>query len=259
MNILKMRHLSAAVNKVPEVTLLFWAIKIMATTVGETGADYLSYNLKFGIGITCLLTSLVFIIALVMQIKASKYIPWLYWITVVLISIVGTLITDNLVDNYSVPLETTTIVFTLGLIATFAIWYKNEKTLSIHTINTVKREIFYWAAILFTFALGTAAGDLFAEDMQLGYLTSALIFSSAIGVVTIGYYFFRLNAVLAFWLAYILTRPFGASCGDFLSQPVKNGGLGLGVTDTSIAFLVVIIAMVAYLTIKGRSSHNISS
>lgn len=256
MNIINSKSTSSSLNKVPEVTFLFWVIKIMATTVSETGADYLSYNLRFGIGITCLIMSVVFIVTLVMQIKSQRYIPWIYWFTVVLISIVGTLITDNLVDNYSVTLEATTIIFTLGLIAIFAIWYKNEKTLSIHTIYNVKRELFYWSAILFTFALGTAAGDLFAEGMQLGYLTSAFIFGSAIAAVTIGYYFFKLNAVLAFWLAYILTRPFGASCGDFLSQPTKNGGLGLGVTSTSIVFLAVIIGLVIYLTIKERGSHN---
>ncbi len=249
---------SSAINKVPEVTFLFWVIKILATTVGETGADYLSYNLKFGIGTTCLLMSGVFIVALIAQIKASKYIPSLYWITVVLISIVGTLITDNLVDNYAVPLEVTTVGFGLALIAVFSIWYKKEKTLSIHTINTVKREAYYWLAILFTFALGTAAGDLFAEDMKLGYLPSAIIFGSAISAVTVGYYFMRLDAVLSFWLAYILTRPFGASCGDYLSQSVQNGGLGLGVTNTSIVFLGIIIALVAYLTAKDRSARSIS-
>ena len=253
MNIFKNVTLTSGLNKVPEVTLLFWLIKIMATTVGETGADYLSYNLKFGIGITCLLSSAVFIIALIVQMKASKYVPVIYWVTIVLISIVGTLITDNLVDNYGVPLEATTIGFSLCLIATFWLWYKSEKTLSIHTIFNVKRESFYWAAILFTFALGTAAGDLFAEDMKLGYLTSALIFGAAIGAVMIGYYFFKLNAVLAFWLAYILTRPFGASCGDYLSQPVSNGGMGLGVTDTSIAFLGAIVVMVAYLSFKKKA------
>ncbi|MCK9905786.1 hypothetical protein MXD63_38080, partial [Frankia sp. Cpl3] len=172
----------------------------------------------------------------------------IYWLAVLLISVVGTLITDNLTDNYGVPLETTTIVFTLALIATFVASYSSEKTLSIHSISTTKREAFYWLAILFTFALGTAAGDLVAEGLDLGYVISALMFAALIGVVTIAHYGFKLNSVLAFWLAYILTRPLGASVGDYLSQPTDEGGLGLGATGTSAIFLVTILGLVIYLT-----------
>lgn len=235
-------------NKVPEITIFFWIIKIMATTVGETAADFLSVNLNFGLTTTSYVMSALLLISLLIQIRASKYVPWAYWITVVLISIVGTLITDNLVDNFGVSLEVTTIIFSAALLATFVAWYASEKTLSVHTIYTSKRELFYWLAILFTFALGTAAGDLAAESLGLGYATSALMFGALIGAVSVAYYLFRLNAVLAFWIAYILTRPLGASTGDFLSQPVANAGLGLGTIVTSMIFLSSIIGLIIYLS-----------
>ncbi|WP_377865292.1 hypothetical protein [Bacillus sp. R86525] len=235
-------------SKVPEVTIFFWIIKIMATTVGETGADFLNTNLNFGLTKTTFVMSALLFITLFFQFRLKKYIPSVYWLTVLLISVVGTLVTDNLTDNFGIALETTTIVFTLLLLATFAAWYVSEKTLSIHSIYTTKREVFYWSAILFTFALGTAAGDLVAESLNLGYLISALIFAALIGAVSIAYYRFKLNAVLAFWIAYILTRPFGASFGDYLSQPHNSGGLGLGTVGTSVIFLVTILSLVIYLT-----------
>ena len=241
--------------KVPEVTIFFWIIKIMATTVGETAADFLNFNLNLGLTLTTFLMSGVLIIALFFQFRSRKYVPGIYWFAVVLISIVGTLITDNLVDNYGVALETTTIIFTLALLATFAAWYVSEKTLSIHSIYTTKREAFYWSAILFTFSLGTAAGDLIAEGLDLGYLKSALMFAALIGVVTIAYYRFKLNAVSAFWIAYILTRPLGASLGDFLSQPLDAGGLALSTMGTSAIFLVTILGLVIYLT-KTRKDES---
>jgi len=241
--------------KVPEVTIFFWIIKIMATTVGETAADFLNFNLNFGLTLTTFLMSIILIIALFFQFRSRKYVPGIYWFAVVLISIVGTLITDNLVDNYGVALETTTIIFTLALLATFMAWYASEKTLSIHSIYTTKREAFYWSAILFTFSLGTAAGDLIAEGLDLGYLKSALMFAALIGAVTIAYYRFKLNAVTAFWIAYILTRPLGASLGDFLSQPIDAGGLALSTMGTSAIFLVTILGLVIYLT-KTRKDES---
>lgn len=239
-------------NKVPEVTLYFWIIKIMATTVGETGADFLNFDLNLGLNGTSFVMAGLLAVFLFMQLRVRKYVPWLYWVNVVLISIVGTLITDNLVDNFGVTLETTTVLFGLSLLVTFAFWYASEKTLSIHSIFTTRRELFYWAAILFTFALGTAAGDLVAEGMKLGYLNSALMFFAMIAIVTVAHYAFKVNAVLAFWIAYILTRPLGASCGDWLSQPVANGGLGLGTVTTSLIFLVTILALVIFLSITRR-------
>lgn len=243
-------------NKVPQVTIIFWLIKIMATTIGETGADYLILNLNFGLAVTSYLMGALLIVGLAIQIKTKKYITWVYWSVVVLISIVGTLITDNLTDNFGVKLETTTILFSLSLIATFITWYISQKTLSIHTIFTVKREIFYWTAILFTFALGTAAGDLASESWGLGYAVSGLIFAGMIITVTISYYIFKMNAVLSFWLAYILTRPLGASLGDFLTQPKTNGGLALGTTNVSIIFFIIIIGLVTYLTFKQKQDET---
>lgn len=240
-------------SKVPEVTLFFWIIKIMATTVGETAADFLNSNLHFGLTGTSIVMGALLLTFLGFQIRSRKYIPWLYWITVVLLSIFGTLITDNLVDNFGVTLQTTTVVFGAALVATFAAWYASEKTLSIHSIYTTKRELFYWAAILFTFALGTAAGDLAAEGMHLGYAISAVIYGALIGAVYIAYEGFKVNAIAAFWIAYILTRPFGATCGDLLSKPLADGGLGLGNVGTSGMFLVTILALVAYLTVRQKN------
>jgi uncharacterized membrane-anchored protein len=191
--------------------------------------------------------------------------PGLYWLAVVLISVVGTQITDNLVDNFGVSLVTTTIIFSVALAATFAAWYASEKTLSIHTIYTTRREVFYWLAILFTFALGTAAGDLMAERLAVGYWKSAVVFFAMIAIVAIGHFVaarhHRLtsNAVLAFWLAYILTRPLGASIGDYLSQARDTGALGLGTTVTSFLFLATILMVVTYLSITRKDATEIVS
>jgi uncharacterized membrane-anchored protein len=246
-------------NKVPEVTVYFWIIKVLATTVGETAADFLSTTLNLGLTGTSVVMGGLLVLVLLIQLAYRRYVPWVYWVTVVLISIVGTLITDNLVDGLGISLEVTTTAFSVALAATFAAWYASERTLSIHTIFTTKRELFYWAAILFTFALGTAGGDLAAEGFALGYAQAALIFASAIAIVTIAHYFFKVNAVLAFWIAYILTRPLGASIGDLLSQPSDNGGIGLGTVATSAVFLMIIIALVVYLSISGKDQSRIGS
>jgi len=237
-------------NRVPEVTLDFWLIKLMAVTMGETAADYLAVNLGLGLTVTSLIMTGVLIVALGLQFAQKRYVPWAYWLAVVLISVVGTLITDNLVDTFGVRLQTTTIAFSVALAATFAVWYASERTLSIHTIFTTRREIFYWLAILFTFSLGTAAGDLVAESFDMGYLTSGLMFGGVIALIALAYYLIHLDAILAFWLAYILTRPLGASFGDLLSQPVEYGGLGFGTTFTSLIFLACIAALVLYMTLK---------
>jgi uncharacterized membrane-anchored protein len=237
-------------SKVPEVTILFWIIKVMGTTVGETAADFLSFNLHLGLTITSIFMGALLLVSLLMQIRYRKYVPWIYWITVVLISIVGTLITDDLVDNFGVSLKATTIIFGISLIVTFITWYMSEKTLSIHSIYTTKRELFYWVAILFTFALGTAAGDLTSEGLHLGYVFSALAFAALIGAVAVGFYLFKLDAILSFWIAYILTRPLGASCGDLLTQPIADGGLGISTFTINILCLSTISILVAYLTVN---------
>jgi uncharacterized membrane-anchored protein len=239
-------------NKVPEVTFYFWVIKIMCTTVGETAADYLNGNLGFGLTWTTVVTGVLLIGLLAVQFMLDRYVPPIYWLAVVFISVFGTLITDNLTDRFNVSLWTSTIIFTIALAATFVVWYRSEHTLSIHSIVSTRREGFYWLAILFTFALGTAAGDLFAEKLAFGFGVSAVIFGAAIAVITAAHYWAGLNPVLAFWLAYILTRPLGASIGDGLSQSTSNGGLGLGTTGTSYLFLFCILALVAFLTFTRR-------
>ena len=239
-------------NKIPEITIFFWIIKVLSTTVGETGADLIDETFNIGLDGLTLIFGTILVVTLVFQFKSKKYTPVIYWLTVVLISIVGTLITDDLTDNYEVPLEISTAIFTILLAVTFAVWYKKEKTLSIHAVNTTKREAYYWIAILFTFSLGTAAGDLLSESMEFGYLVSIAIFSMLIAAVAIGRFGFKIHTVAAFWIAYVLTRPLGASIGDYLSQDLKSGGLELGAEITSIIFLATILATVVYLSVTKK-------
>jgi uncharacterized membrane-anchored protein len=239
-------------NKVPEITLYFWLIKVLCTTVGETFADNLNENLGLGLSGTSYVMGALLIAVLVFQFRARKYVPGIYWLAVVLISVVGTLVSDNLVENYGVTLETTTIAFAAILICVFAGWYAVERTLSVHTIFTTRREGFYWLAILFTFALGTSAGDFLSEQLELGYLAALGIFAGAIVIVAVLHFGLRMNAILSFWLAYILTRPLGASIGDYLASPTGEGGLGLGTNLTSIIFLSAILALVVFLAISKR-------
>ncbi len=269
MNNLKQDNISEVVKKmlrkVPEITIYFWIIKVLCTTIGETAADFLNTNLNLGLTNTTYMMGAFLLVVLFFQFKFKKYIPSIYWLAVVLLSVVGTLITDNLTDNLGVSLVTTTIIFGIALIITFIVWYLSEKTLSIHSIYTTKREAFYWLAILFTFALGTASGDLIAERFDVGYFNSALLFAGVIAIITIAYYVFKKNlpiqhklqsfgAILAFWLVYILTRPLGASIGDYLSQSPDDGGLGLGTTVTSGIFFIAILITVMYLTISKKDT-----
>lgn len=231
-------------NKVPEITLAFWVIKIMSTTVGETVADFLAVNAGWGQGPTRAAMAALLAVALFAQMRTRRYTPWAYWLTVVLVSVVGTQITDLLTDGLGVSLYLSTAAFTLILAATFAVWYRVELSLSVHDIVTPRRELFYWLAILCTFALGTAAGDLAIEALGLGFVWGSMVFGVLIAVA---YAAWRLggNAVLTFWLAYILTRPFGAALGDLLTQARTYGGLGIGAMWTSALFLTVIVALVA--------------
>lgn len=231
-------------NKVPQVTLSFWIVKIMSTTVGETGADYLAVNAGLGKAVTAGAMAVLLAIALFAQLRSRRYVPWIYWLTVVLVSVVGTQITDALTDGLGVSLYLSTAVFAVALAAIFWLWYRSERTLSIRTIHTRRRELFYWAAILCTFALGTAAGDLATEALGLGFQRGVLVFGALIALVMAAYHL-GANTVLAFWIAYILTRPLGASLGDLLSQAQTYGGLGFGAMATSVAFLSVIVALVA--------------
>ena len=249
-------HSASWRNKVPEVTLSFWIIKIMCTTVGETGADYLAVNAGLGqtvtrVGMTALLAA-----ALIVQLRKRGYTPWIYWLTVVLVSIVGTQITDLLTDGLGVSLYASTSVFAVLLAVIFAVWYAVERSLSIHEIFTRKRELFYWSAILCTFALGTAAGDLATEALHLGFTWGLVGFSALIAAT---YTAWRLggNAVLTFWIAYILTRPLGASLGDLLTQAKTYGGLGLGAAWTSALFLSVIVLLVVAAQINSGGQGKV--
>jgi len=234
-------------NKVPEVTVYFWVIKILCTTVGESFADYVNETLGFGLTNTTLLFSAALAVALVAQFRLDRYVPGIYWLAVVLISVVGTLLTDNLTDARGVPLWISTTAFATLLALVFGIWYARERTLSIHTIVTTPREAFYWLAVLVTFALGTAAGDWTLE--LTGWSPGAAVLLP-LGLLLAVFVAWKLGAgpVLSFWLAYILTRPLGANIGDYLGAPQADGGLGLGTLGTSVLFLGTILAVVVYLT-----------
>ena len=239
-------------NKVPAVTLVFWIIKILATTVGETAADVLSTTFHLGLVVTSWVMAAAFIVVLIVQVRVKRYIPTVYWITVVFISVVGTLISDNLVENLGVSLLTTTIIFSAALAVVFVAWYMSERTLSVHTIVTHKRELFYWAAILFTFSLGTSGGDLLSEQLGLGYTVALAVFAGGIAVTYALYRMGVLNSVLAFWAAYILTRPLGASAGDLLTQSHDDGGLGFARLPVTAVILVLAAALVVLLTMRER-------
>ncbi len=238
-------------NKVPEVTVFFWIIKVLCTTVGESFADYINETLGFGLTRTTLVFSAALIVVLVVQFRLRAYVPAVYWLTVVLISVVGTLLTDQLTDGLGVELWISTAVFTVLLAAVFGIWYARERTLSIHSIVTTPREAFYWLTVLVTFALGTAAGDWTLDVTGWGPGPAVLLPAGLIVAVLIAW---KLGAgpVLCFWLAYILTRPLGANLGDFLGGDPADGGLGLGTFGTTALFLVAIVAVVAYLTISRK-------
>ena len=248
---------SSWLNKVPEVTLSFWLIKIMSTTVGETGADFLAVNADFGQGFTCFVMITLLALALVMQLRTRRYTPWIYWLAVVLVSIVGTQITDLLADGLGVSLYVSTGVFSVLLAAIFALWFWVERSLSIQTILSRRRELFYWSAILCTFALGTAADDLATEALGLGFAWGALSFGALIAT---SYMAWKMggNAVLSFWISYILTRPFGAALGDLLTQAKTYGGLGMGAMWTSALFLSVIVLLVAVAQFCAAPDKNIS-
>ncbi|MEJ7138156.1 hypothetical protein [Amphibiibacter pelophylacis] len=259
MNTLSRSHAPGWLNKVPQVALSFWIIKIMSTTVGETGADFLAVNAGLGQGFTRTVMAALLATALFVQLRTRRYTPWIYWLTVVLVSVVGTQITDLLTDGLGVSLYFSTSAFAVALAVIFLIWHRVERTLSIHDIVTPRRELFYWAAILCTFALGTAAGDLATEALGLGFTWGAVAFGALIGLTGLAW---RMggNAVLTFWMAYILTRPFGAALGDLLTQDKTYGGLGMGALWTSALFLTVIVILVALaqIAMKGRRSAQIT-
>lgn len=242
-------------SKVPEVTVWFWVIKILCTTVGESFADWINVGLGYGLVTTSLLFTIGLAVVLGVQMWLTRYVPFVYWLTVVVLSVAGTLYTDILTDSLGVALPVSTAVFALTLGAVFAVWYAAERTLSIHSIVTTPRELFYWLAVLVTFALGTAVGDWTIALTGWGPGTSVLLPATLILLIVLGW---RLgaNAVLSFWLAYILTRPLGANLGDWLASPSDQHGLGLGYAATSVIFLVTIVAAVGYLSVSGVDVIN---
>jgi uncharacterized membrane-anchored protein len=242
-------------NKVPEVTVTFWIIKILSTTVGETGADYLAVHVGLGMATTVGMMVAVLAALLTTQLRRREYVPWVYWSTVVLISIVGTQLTDILTDSLGVSLYVTTVAFTIALCIAFFLWHQSEGTLSIQSIVTRRREVFYWAVVLVTFALGTAAGDLATEAIGLGFGLGTIVFGGLLVMMAAAAYS-GANPIGIFWLAYILTRPFGASLGDLLSQSRHYGGLGLGTVITSAIFLAVIVVLVSAHSINRARSHE---
>jgi uncharacterized membrane-anchored protein len=234
-------------NKVPEVTVYFWIIKVLCTTVGESFADYINATLGFGLTNTTLVFSAALALVWVAQFRVRGYVPAIYWLAVVLVSVVGTLLTDQLTDARGVPLWISTLVFTVLLAAVFGVWYARERTLSIHSIVTTPREAFYWLTVLVTFALGTAAGDWTLDLTGWGPGPATLLPAGLIAAVFVAW---KLGAgpVLTFWLAYVLTRPLGANLGDFLASAHADGGLGLGTLGTTVVFLSAICGVVGYLT-----------
>jgi len=237
-------------NRVAKLGLLFWVIKIFSTTVGETAADYVSTNLNFGLTLTTILMGVITILVVIWNFKQKKYYSPSYWALIVMMSIEGTLITDVLVEKFSVSLLTLDIIFTIAMGLLFYFWYKKEQTLSIHSINNNTREKFYWIIVLTTFALGTGVGDTVSEYLNVGYFYSLIIFGSIFILAGILYFSKIINAVLAFWIAFIVTRPIGASLGDLFIQVPNDGGLGISVATVNIFFFIVIITAVSYLTIK---------
>ena len=240
--------------KVPAVILFFWIIKVLSTTVGETLADYLNSTLGLGDTGTIIVMTSVLVALLTLQLLLTKYVPSVYWATIVAVSTVGTLITDSMHTNFGWENWQLTILFGVVLIMVFAIWWAQEKTLSIKTINTRKRESYYWIAVLATFAMGTAAGDIFLDDLGFPLLGSTFIFLGVIGAIALLWRIKVIGQVFAFWSVYILTRPLGASFGDYLSLSKDEApdALELSAQNVTLVFLALIIALVVYLTISKR-------
>ncbi|MFE3193832.1 hypothetical protein ACFXHA_32850 [Nocardia sp. NPDC059240] len=234
-------------SKVPEVTVWFWVIKVLCTTVGETFADWINSTLGVGLDLTAVVFTVVLAAVLGWQLRLDRYVPFVYWLTVVVVSVTGTLYTDILTDDLGVPLAVSTSVFAVMLAVVFGVWFARERTLSIHSIVTLPRELWYWLAVLVTFALGTAVGDWTLQVTGWGPGTSVLLPAGLIVAIALGWRF-GANAVLSFWLAYILTRPLGANLGDWLASPTADHGLGLGTAVTSVVFLVAILAVVVFLS-----------
>jgi uncharacterized membrane-anchored protein len=239
-----------AASTVPTVTVYFWITKVLTTGMGETTSDYLARRL--GPVPAVGLAAVALVISLALQAAARRYVAWIYWLAIVMVSVFGTMAADVLHVGLGIPYVVSTVFFAVALAAIFAVWHACEKTLSIHSIHTRRREMFYWATVLTTFALGTAAGDLTATTLRLGYLASGVLFAVVIAVPAVARWRFGLNAVLAFWLAYIVTRPLGASFADWMAVPRSRGGLAYDYGPVSLALTVLIIGFVGYLAVTRK-------
>jgi uncharacterized membrane-anchored protein len=241
-------------KKVPEITVYFWIIKLLTTAMGEVTSDYLVTHIDPIIAVA--LGGIGLAIALILQFSVRRYIPWIYWLTVVMVAIFGTMAADVLHVGLGIPYFVSATSFAIALIAIFIVWYMSEKTLSIHSIYTRRRELFYWATVMATFALGTATGDMTASTMGLGYLSSGLMFTILIAIPALAFWLFGLNEIIAFWLTYILTRPLGASFADWMGRSRSLSGLGLGTGSVSLGLTILIVGFVGYLTVTHKDSKN---
>jgi uncharacterized membrane-anchored protein len=238
-------------RKVPEITILFWIVKLLTTAMGEATSDFLVFRINSYVAVT--LGAIGLVVALVLQFSVHKYVAWIYWLTAVMVAIFGTMAADVLHIELGVPYIVSTIGFAVALAVIFIAWHASEKTLSIHSITNRRRELFYWATVLATFALGTAAGDMTATTMHLGYFSSGILFAGLIALPAVAYWKFGLNEVAAFWAAYILTRPLGASIADWMGKPHSSGGLGFGDGHVSLVLTLLIVAFVGYMTVSHRT------
>ncbi|QSO48430.1 COG4705 family protein [Alicyclobacillus mengziensis] len=238
------------VSKVPQITIYFWVVKLLTTAMGESTSDYLVYHINPYVAV--ILGFIGFVVALALQFTAKKYIAWVYWLFVVMVAIFGTMVADVTHIVLGVPYYASTIAFAIILTLVFTTWYKVEGTLSIHSITTRRREVFYWAAVLATFAMGTATGDMTAMTFHLGYLPSGILFIVLFLLPGVGYILFRLNPIFAFWFSYVMTRPLGASFADWFGKPKNITGLGYGDGIVTAVFTVLIVIFVGYLTVSKR-------
>lgn len=234
--------------KVPQVTALFWVIKVLTTGMGETASDFLARTIAPPVAVAAALVLLA--AALFLQLRARRYRTGIYWFAVVMVSVFGTMAADVLHVGLGIPYAVSTVAFAVVLAVVFGVWYASEHTLSIHTVTSGRPELFYWATVLVTFALGTAAGDLTATTLDWGYLPSGLVFAAVICVPALAFRAGRLNAVAAFWVAYVITRPLGASFADWMGVPAARGGLGWGTGPVTAVWAVVIVVLVGYLGLR---------
>jgi len=239
--------LKTSLRRVPQITVFFWVIKLFSTALGEATSDYLVHRFNPYVAVVVGFTA--FIVAIVLQFSKHRYIAWVYWLAVTMVAIFGTMAADVLHVGLGIPYVVSAAFFLVALIVVFAVWYVSEKSLSIHSIYSTRRELFYWAAILTTFALGTATGDLTAYTLHLGFLISGIVFATLFALPALAYWLFNINGILAFWFAYIMTRPLGASFADWAGKPKDAGGIGLGSGQVSLVLAIIMIALVVYISI----------